>query len=83
METFFKDICISKPDAKISCNTLYAAYILWCINHKEKPENRKELRHYISSLGFLKERQQYGMLFWVDLDVCEEYKQKLRKLGYI
>ncbi len=83
METFFKDICIPKPDVKISCNTLYAAYILWCIKKEEKPGNRKELGTYISSLGFSKERQQHGALFWVGIDITEEYRQKLRELGYI
>jgi len=83
MEEFFKDVCISKPNAKISCNTLYAAYILWCISHEEKPRNRKELGDYISSLDFSKVRQQHGTLFWIGIDIIEEYQQKLKKLGYI
>lgn len=62
LEIFFKDVCISKSNARISCNTLYSAYILWCINNKV--------------------RQQYGTLFWVGLDITEEYHQKTRELGY-
>lgn len=83
MEEFFKDVCIPKPDAKNSCNALYAAYIWWCINHKEKPQDRKELGAFISSKGFSKEGQKYGTLFWVNLDISDEYKQELKKLGYI
>ena len=82
LEIFFKDVCISKSNARISCNTLYSSYILWCINNDEKPKNRKELGAYISSLGFSKVRQQYGTLFWVGLDITEEYHQKTRELGY-
>lgn len=42
-------------------------------------KNRKELGAYISSLGFSKVRQQYGTLFWVGLDITEEYHQKNKR----
>lgn len=82
MESFFKEVCIRKSDARISFHILYAAYIWWCVNHGEKPKIRKEFAAYIRSQGVFEEREYRGTMFFKDLDIIEEYKQKMKEFGY-
>lgn len=47
-----------------------------------KPKIRKEFAAYIRSQGVFEEREYRGTMFFKDLDIIEEYKQKIKEFGY-
>lgn len=82
MKDFFDNVCKIDSNALIDCNTLYAAYILWCINHNEEPRIRKELGSCIKEQGGIKKNGRYGQAYWEGVAISEEYKRKLEQLGH-
>jgi len=47
-----------------------------------KPKIRKEFAAYIRSQGIAEEHEYHSAMFWIDLDIIEEYKQKMKEFGY-
>jgi hypothetical protein len=81
MKEFFSDVCKINAKAIVDCEALYAAYILWCIDKHAEPRTRKELGAFFKEQGVIK-RERQGNQFWEGVDISEEYKKTLKKLGH-
>jgi len=82
MQEFFSDVCKIDLNALTDCETLYAAYILWCIDNHAEPCTRKELGAFIKAQGVLKKSGRHGRPYWQGVDISEEYKRKLKRVGH-
>jgi hypothetical protein len=81
MKEFLNEVCKIDSKSVVDYNTLYSAYILWCIKRKEKPAMAKESGDYLRSQGFEKKKTRFQQ-YWVGLDIIEEYKEELKKLEH-
>ncbi|HPZ75027.1 MAG TPA: hypothetical protein PK723_04355 [Candidatus Pacearchaeota archaeon] len=82
MKEFFSDVCKINAKAIVDCEALYAAYILWCIDKHAEPCTRKELGGFIKAQGVIKKSGRYGQTFWEGVEISEEYKRKLKRIGH-